>query len=88
MKTLQDVVDPEVGISIVDMELIDEVNIEGDSVSVNYHLTAPFCPPVFALMIGRDIKEKVSKMSGVNKVQVKLTGHMMADDINKQLEAK
>jgi len=82
MEELNNVIDPEIGMSIVDMGLVDEVKIEGDKVSVSFHLTAPFCPPVFAVMIAKDIKERLSRMAGIRSSEVKLMGHIMADQIN------
>ena len=82
MEELSNVIDPEIGMSIIDMGLVDEVKIEGDKVSVNFHLTAPFCPPVFAMMIAKDIKDRLSRMTGVKISEVKLVGHIMADQIN------
>ena len=55
---LQHVRDPEFGKSIMERELVDSVEIEGDTVRVRYHLTVPFCPKPFALHIGREIREK------------------------------
>lgn len=82
MEELSNVIDPEIGMSIIDMGMVDEVKIEGDKVSVNFHLTAPFCPPVFAMMIAKDIKDRLSSMAGVKSSEVKLVGHIMADQIN------
>ena len=86
MERLAEVIDPEIGISIVEMGLIDEVNISNGNVEVIFHLTAPFCPPVFALTIARDIKQKVKAIEGVQRVKVTLKEHLMADAINKQVE--
>ena len=86
MEKLAEVMDPELGISIVQMGLIDEIKISDGEVEVVFHLTAPFCPPVFALAIARDIKQKIKSMEGVQKVKVRLTQHLMADAINKQVE--
>ena len=86
LERLKEVVDPEIGIPITEMNLIDEVKIEGGRVEVVFHLTAPFCPPVFALAIARDIKEKVRSIEGVERVKVTLTNHVMADVINQHVE--
>jgi metal-sulfur cluster biosynthetic enzyme len=85
MEELSNVIDPEIGMSIVDMGLVDEVKIEGKKVSVSFHLSAPFCPPVFAMMIAKDIKNRLSKMVGVENSEVKLVGHIMADQINEAI---
>jgi metal-sulfur cluster biosynthetic enzyme len=84
---LRDVVDPEIGASIMDMNLVDEVRIEGNKAYITYHLTAPFCPPVFALHIGRNIKKVAKGVEGIDEVDVKLKDHVQADDINKMLDS-
>lgn len=83
---LKEVVDPEFGFPIVDRGLLDEVKVEGDVATVKYHLTVPFCPPVFALQIGRDIKKKAKQVPGIARVEVILQEHIMADEINKELK--
>ena len=44
---LSKIVDPEINTSIVELELIDEVDINDSNVKVDLHLTSPFCPAVF-----------------------------------------
>ena len=44
---LSKIVDPEINTSIVELELIDEVDINNSDVKVDLHLTSPFCPAVF-----------------------------------------
>ena len=43
-KTLKGVIDPELGINIVDLGLIYEVKIEGKRVEIVMTLTTPGCP--------------------------------------------
>lgn len=85
LQALKDVADPELGFSIVEAGLIDEVKVEGEKVSITYHLTAPFCPPPFALYIGKQIKERAQTVEGIKDVEVTLRGHIMEDEINKML---
>lgn len=85
IKELNKVVDPEVGIPITDMELVDEIKIENGNISVTFHFTTPVCPPVFALKIANDIKELVSKLDGVNNVKVFIKDHVLAEKINAQV---
>lgn len=84
---LRDVVDPEIGASIMDMNLVDEVRVEGNKAYITYHLTAPFCPPVFALHIGKNIKKVAKGVEGIDEVDVKLKDHVQAEDINKMLDS-
>ena len=79
------IIDPELGRPITEMKLIDKLAAEGGSVTVEFHLTAPFCPPVFALKIASDIKAAVMAASGVSEAKVTLRGHYLAEAVNKQV---
>lgn len=85
MKALDKVLDPEIGIPITAMNLIDNIIIEKDEVIVEFHLTMPWCPGVFAMEIAKNIKKVVSEIEGVKSVQVKLKDHYMEDQINKEV---
>ncbi len=86
VKELAQVVDPEVGVPITEMDLVDDITIAPDGiVSIGFHLTAPFCPPMFALEIAQDIKKRVSALDGVKDVKITMTGHFMAEEINRRV---
>lgn len=79
---LREVIDPEVGISVVDMGLIDSIEAgKNGKTVVKFHLTSPFCP--MALGLARAIKDKLDE-GGINS-EVILSGHAMADKVNKML---
>ena len=85
-KELEKVVDPEIGLPITEMHLVDEISIQDNGeVFIKYHLTAPFCPPIFAEDIGMNIRTLTSKLDGVNKVTVVLHGHALAKEINERV---
>lgn len=44
MEALQDVLDPELGMSVVDLGLIREIHIGKEETEVKMLLTTPFCP--------------------------------------------
>lgn len=79
------IIDPELGRSITDLKLIDKMAVSGGSVDLEFHLTAPFCPPVFALKIASDIKAGLLAVPGVTSAKVTLRGHYLADAVNKQV---
>lgn len=86
VKELAQVVDPEVGVPITEMDLVDDITIGEDGiVSIGFHLTAPFCPPMFALEIAQDIKKRVSALGGVKDVRISMSGHFMAEEINRRV---
>lgn len=83
---LEKVVDPEIGLPITEMHLVDEIAIKEDGeVLIKYHLTAPFCPPIFAEDIGMNIRQLTSKLDGVKKVTVVLHGHALSEEINQRV---
>jgi ATP-binding protein involved in chromosome partitioning len=79
------IIDPELGRPITDLKLIDKLTINGGSVELEFHLTAPFCPPVFALKIAADIKAGLLSVPGVTDAKVTLRGHYLAEAVNKQV---
>lgn len=82
---LTKIVDPEIGVSIMELELIDKVDIEEGKVKIDLHLTSPFCPAIFGFKIAQDIRDNVYKIQGVNESKVNVSNHFMADAINKQV---
>ena len=50
---LSKIVDPEINTSIVELELIDEVDINNSNVKVDLHLTSPFCQQYLVLRFVR-----------------------------------
>lgn len=83
MKSIEDVVDPEVQVGIVEMNLVDEVDISSENdVKIKFHLTTPFCPAQFAYAIALQIKDRVSALPGVKKVVVEVRDHFLAKEIN------
>lgn len=82
---LSKIVDPEIGVSIMELELIDKVDIEEKDVNVDLHLTSPFCPAVFGFKIAQDVRDNIYKIEGIEKVKINVSNHFMAEAINKQV---
>ena len=71
MDALAGVVDPELGLSIVDLGLVYDVRIAGGTVDVTMTLTAPGCP-LHALMEDW-VRAALARVPGVQLVNVTLT---------------
>ncbi|MCD6403843.1 aromatic ring hydroxylase [Nanoarchaeota archaeon] len=71
LEALKEVIDPELGINIVDLGLICDVEIEKGYVRIRMTFTTPFCP--LAGMFLEQIKNKVLELKGVKDVDVELT---------------
>ncbi len=71
LEALRVVEDPELGMDIVDLGLVYDVEVEGPKVHVTYSLTSMGCP--VGPMIEGQIKETVEGMDGVDEVDAELT---------------
>lgn len=67
---LREVIDPELGLSLVDLGLIYDIRVEGGKVSVTMTLTSPGCPLAHSLLGG--VEGRLMLMEDVNEVQVDL----------------
>lgn len=71
MAALKDVMDPELHISIVNLQMVKNVDIQGDNVKVLVALTVSGCP--LSKTISTDIEKAVTKLPGVKSVDVTTT---------------
>ena len=65
---LKGVRDPEINHDIVELGMVQDVEIEGDSVTVQIQPTSSNCP--YAGEIIRRVKDAVAAVSGVARVEV------------------
>src|SRR2546427_12981290 len=84
---LTKIVDPEIGVSIMELELVDKVDINKGSIDIDLHLTSPFCPAVFGFKIAQDVHDYLLKIDGINDVKVNVSNHFMAEAINNQVNS-
>jgi metal-sulfur cluster biosynthetic enzyme len=82
---LTKIVDPEIGVSIMELELVDKVDLNDGKVNIDLHLTSPFCPAVFGFKIAQDVRDNVYKLDTIQDVKVSVSNHFMAEAINKQV---
>lgn len=68
---LKHVVDPEIGLDIVTLGLIYNIDIREGMVNICLTLTSPMCP--FGPMIMEQIRLEVGKVEGVKIVELELT---------------
>ena len=71
IEALRQVEDPELGMDIVDLGLLYDVEIEGPRVKVTHSLTSMGCP--VGPMIQEDINRVTRELPGVEDVDVELT---------------
>jgi len=71
MTSLKEVIDPELHISIVNLQMVKNVEVQGDTVKVQVALTVGGCP--LSQTISSDIQKTVMKLPGVKTVSVETT---------------
>lgn len=69
-KILAEVIDPEIGISILDLELIREISISDEHIHILMTLTSPMCP--FADIIISDVTDGCI-LAGLPEPEIELT---------------
>lgn len=67
---LREVIDPELGLNVVDLGLVYGVDVEGGHVHVRLTMTTPACP--LGEQIARDAEQHVRDVEGVDDVSVEL----------------
>jgi metal-sulfur cluster biosynthetic enzyme len=79
--------DPEIRRSLAEMGLLDDVTVDGDRVTVYFHLTSPLCPSKFATRIGQEIRRRVEAVPGVGSCEVVLRDHFLRERIQQLINA-
>ena len=79
LEKLRDVIDPEIGLNIVDLGMVRDVKISDTTVSITIALTVRGCP--LANTIESDINRIVGGLDGVSRVSVQMTS-MSKDELN------
>jgi len=62
-ESLREVIDPEIGLNIIELGLVRNVRIENEAAEVNMILTTPFCPygPAMLEMTRKKAEEALAK---------------------------
>jgi metal-sulfur cluster biosynthetic enzyme len=90
-RALQEVIDPELGVNIVDLGLVRRVDLDGGDVRITMVMTSPACPLRDYL---QDLVESTvtAQVAGAQSVTVEIvdeppwTPDMMSDAARQQLE--
>lgn len=85
LKEVNELIDPETGITYGRMGLVREVKeVENGVVHIDFSPTSPFCP--IALKMALDIKRAALQINGVKEARVRVHGHAMEKAINKMVQ--
>lgn len=70
VETLKSVIDPEIGLDVINLGLVYEIRINDGNVYIKMTMTTPGCP--LTSWILADAENKVKQIPGVNEVQIDL----------------
>jgi metal-sulfur cluster biosynthetic enzyme len=73
--------DPELDRSIVELQYVENIAINGGAVTVTFVLPTAWCSPAFAWIMATGIRDEVSALPTVTSVTVCLSDHMHGDEI-------
>ena len=71
LEVLRQVEDPELGMDVVDLGLVYEVDVEDSTAKITYSLTSMGCPA--GPLIAQDIDSAARQVEGIEDVQLELT---------------
>ena len=72
--------DPHMGVSIVEMGIVQNITVDGDQAEIILKPTNPGCMSV--TRIAAQAKTEALKVDGIDKVKLTIVGHIMADALN------
>ena len=82
---LQKVIDPETGVDVVRMRLIEDLTVDRTgTVHYRFRPSSPLCP--LAVPLALQIKEAVAQVEGVTGQQIEVVGYVGARALNALLE--
>ena len=83
LQRLREVMDPEIGLNVVEAGFIRNIKVEDGNAVIEMMLTTPFCPLAFFLT--EAIKEKARSVEGVKTVEVKVVGFGIPPELEKRI---
>jgi metal-sulfur cluster biosynthetic enzyme len=90
-EVLREVLDPELGINVVELGMVGPIEVSGGDVLVNMRLTSMSCP--FWELFVEQVRSAVTTLEGIDQVSVQFdrtepwTPELMSEPARRQLEA-
>jgi metal-sulfur cluster biosynthetic enzyme len=80
LEKLATVIDPETGVDVVRMRLIEDLAIdENGRVSYKFRPSSPLCP--IAIPLSQTIQRAVAEVEGVTEQNVEIVGFLLAEEL-------
>jgi metal-sulfur cluster biosynthetic enzyme len=85
LERLSKVIDPETGVDVVRMRLIEDLTVNEDGyVTYKFRPSSPFCP--IAVPLSLDIQHAVAKVAGVTGQDCQVVGFALSDELTDWLK--
>ena len=85
---LDRVEDPELARSIVELDYIDAIEVDGDRVEMRFTLPTAWCSPAFAWMMATDARDEIEALGWVREARIELCDHMHGAEITAGVNAR
>jgi metal-sulfur cluster biosynthetic enzyme len=80
LERLSQVIDPETGVDVVRMRLIEDLVVDQEGhVSYTFRPSSPFCP--IAVPLSNDMQLAVAEVPGVTSQEVKVVGFALSEEL-------
>lgn len=86
VRALSKIREVESNIPASEMKLIEKAHFSHGVIHVRYHCVSPFCPMLFVLAMGLEMKQELLKLESVKEAKITVVNHYMADLINSKIE--
>lgn len=85
-ESLQQVIDPETGVDVMRMRLIEDLHVDNETGRVRYRFrpSSPLCP--LAVHLALSIRDAVTAAPGVTEQEIEVVGYVGADDLSALLK--
>ncbi len=84
LERLARVIDPETGVDVVRMRLIEDLTVdEHGHVTYKFRPSSPFCP--IAVPLSLDIQHAVAEVEGVTSQNAEIVGFIQAEELTEWL---
>jgi metal-sulfur cluster biosynthetic enzyme len=86
VERLREVIDPETGVDVMRMRLIEELRVDDETGQVSYRFrpSSPLCPLAVHLALG--IRKAVAGVPGVTGQDIEVVGYVGADELTALLK--
>ena len=84
LSKLKEVIDPETGVDVIRMQLVQDLNLDDDgNLTYTFRPSSPLCP--IAIHLAMSIQEAIKKVPSIASQRVTVVDYIQADMLNEIL---